>query len=210
MRKPRSVILPPLRPERLHDLELSEKRLHAALNGCYDFQGRNLNDNKALEYLTAYAVEFLELYLAAFSEYRQYNHTWTDPIKVRALHRAMTCYQEYKDPNSFSFGVYKVSLAKTLDDHVKDLIQQTVDKVKPSPNINANRAELRKTYELQHPGVMVLDICWAASQHYSEWKRWLRNAVKDGSAPDRAFRALLESGKSPREYRKAPRPDGWK
>lgn len=58
--------------------------------------------------------------------------------------------------------------------------------------------------------IKILDICWAARQRYSEWKRWLRGAIKDGSTPDRAFRAILSSGKSPSEYRKERRPPGWK
>jgi len=60
--------------------------------------------------------------------------------------------------------------------------------------------------------ILVLDICWAAEQYYSEWKRWLRAAspIKDGSKPDMAFRAVLGSGKKPSEYRKQSRPSGWK
>jgi hypothetical protein len=73
-----------------------------------------------------------------------------------------------------------------------------------------DRQQLKKSYLEAFRPVMLLDICWAARQHYSEWKRWLRYAVKDDSAPDRAFRSILTSGKSPSEYRKEPRPDGWK
>lgn len=78
------------------------------------------------------------------------------------------------------------------------------------PQMKESRDELRALYLAQFPNVLILDICWAARQHYSEWKRWLRGVVKDGSAPDRAFQSLLKSGKSPREYRREPRPDGWK
>jgi hypothetical protein len=75
-----------------------------------------------------------------------------------------------------------------------------------------NRKDLRLSYLAQFPNekIKVLDICWAAGQRYSEWKRWLRNAVKDGSTPDIAFRGILSSDKRPREYKKQPRPDGWK
>jgi hypothetical protein len=75
-----------------------------------------------------------------------------------------------------------------------------------------SRTELANAYLAVHPGVIKLDVCWAAGQHYSEWKRWLRGAdtLKDGSTPDQAFRALLESGKSPSEYKTRPRPRGWK
>lgn len=72
------------------------------------------------------------------------------------------------------------------------------------------RAELRDSYMKAFPDAVKLDICWAAGQHYSEWKRWLRGTLKDESLPDRSFRALLTSGKSPSEYKKQPRPHGWK
>jgi hypothetical protein len=74
----------------------------------------------------------------------------------------------------------------------------------------ASRQSLRDAYRAIFPDERILDICWAAGQHYSEWKRWLRGAVKDDSTPDRAFRALLASGKRPKEYKKQLRPDGWK
>lgn len=75
-----------------------------------------------------------------------------------------------------------------------------------------DRKKLRDSYFANLPGpkIKILDVCWGAAQHYSEWKRWIRNAVKDGSAPDRAFRAILTSGKKPTDYRKQPRPAGWR
>jgi hypothetical protein len=75
-----------------------------------------------------------------------------------------------------------------------------------------DRGALKKAYLAKFPGVVILDICFAAGQHYSEWKRWLHDddAVKDGSVPDRAFRAILTSGKLPREYRVQRRPKGWR
>lgn len=79
----------------------------------------------------------------------------------------------------------------------------------PSVPVQSRQA-LRDAYLAAHPTVKKLDICWAAGQHYSEWKRWLRGALRDGSLPDRAFRALLESGKAPNEFKNRPRPDGWK
>jgi hypothetical protein len=55
-------------------------------------------------------------------------------------------------------------------------------------------------------------LCWAAGQRYSVSKPWLRGptVIRDGAASDVAFRNLLLSGKSPRAYRKLPRPKGWK
>jgi hypothetical protein len=92
----------------------------------------------------------------------------------------------------------------------------------PQPTANTSKVEvvtgaidrklLRDAYFANFPNenLKVLDLCWAAGQHYSEWKRWLRNVIKDGSAPDRAFRAVLMSGKRPQEYRKQPRTAKWR
>lgn len=75
------------------------------------------------------------------------------------------------------------------------------------------RAHLRNSYFAQFPNerILILDVCWAAGEHYREWKRWLqkRSPIKDGQKADRAFRGILTSGKRPLEYRAAARPDGW-
>jgi len=71
---------------------------------------------------------------------------------------------------------------------------------------------LRDYYFASFPEkVMVLDVCWAAKQHYREWVRWIGGRLKDGSKPDKAFRAVLNSKLRPEQYRTdATRPKGWK
>jgi hypothetical protein len=71
---------------------------------------------------------------------------------------------------------------------------------------------LRNSYFGSFPEkIVVLDVCWAAKQRYREWMRWLGGKLKDGSKPDRAFRAVLTSGLRPEQYRPgAARPKGWK
>jgi len=103
----------------------------------------------------------------------------------------------------------------TAQGHPKDAVTASPHSVVRPPaksTLLLSRTELANAYLAAHPGVIKLDVCWAAGQHYSEWKRWLRGAgtLKDGSTPDQAFRALLESGKSPSEYKARPRPKGWK
>jgi hypothetical protein len=93
---------------------------------------------------------------------------------------------------------------------VERLSKRSHDAHERAASPSSSRKTLKDSYLLQFPDARILDICWAAAQHYSEWKRWMRNAVKDGSAPDRAFRSILTSGKLPSEHRKVRRPDGWK
>lgn len=70
---------------------------------------------------------------------------------------------------------------------------------------------LRDSYLANFPDerIKIRDLCWAAGQHYREWKRWLAGELKNGSTPDLAFRRMLASGKRPLEFNKKQRPDGW-
>jgi hypothetical protein len=90
----------------------------------------------------------------------------------------------------------------------QDLPEEPVSRQTQREHMNPK--ELRDAYLATLPEkILILDICWAANQRYCEWKRWLRGLHEPGSTPDRAFRALLSSGKVPGEYRKQPRPNGW-
>lgn len=74
----------------------------------------------------------------------------------------------------------------------------------------SSRKALFDSYRLIIPGAGIMDICWAAEQHYREWARWLKGELKDGSKPDRAFRHVLTSGKDPRKLRRGIRPKDYK
>jgi hypothetical protein len=95
------------------------------------------------------------------------------------------------------------------------VIRETISST-PQPTEDSwvdERAALRDRYLASfRENIMILDVCWAAGQRYSVWKRWLRGpaVIKDGSAADVAFRDLLLSGKSPIDYREQKRPKGWK
>jgi hypothetical protein len=54
--------------------------------------------------------------------------------------------------------------------------------------------------------VKIQDICWAADQTYREWRRWFNGKAKDGLKPDRSFKHVLTSGKTPEEIKGKPRP----
>jgi hypothetical protein len=85
--------------------------------------------------------------------------------------------------------------------------------------LRAERKRLADRYRARFKAKhLILDICWAAQQRYREWKRWINVErdkktgsilAKDGSKTDRAFRAILTSRKSPRQYRREPRPPKW-
>lgn len=83
----------------------------------------------------------------------------------------------------------------------------------PAPAVTvkeqADRKALRDSYLRSFPDAKYRDICWAAQQHYREWRRWLNGEIRDGLKPDRAFRRVLTSGKSPQELIRKPRPPKW-
>lgn len=102
-----------------------------------------------------------------------------------------------------------------LEDAAEEALSITAQQepsIRVNPSAPVSRAELRVAYFALFPNAKILDVCWAARQHYSEWKRWLRGpeVLKDGSAPDLAFRAMLRSGRPPEAYRQGNRPSGWK
>src|ERR1017187_4931311 len=78
-------------------------------------------------------------------------------------------------------------------------------------SVPSDPKSLRDSYFANFPDekIKLRDLCWAAGQHYREWKRWLTGKLKGGSTPDLAFRRILLSGKRPLEFNKKPRPDGW-
>ncbi len=81
----------------------------------------------------------------------------------------------------------------------------------PVANSRPDPKTLRDLYFANFPDekIKIRDLCWAAGQHYREWKRWLAGKFKGGSTPDLAFRRILTSGKRPQELSKKPRPKGW-
>jgi hypothetical protein len=86
------------------------------------------------------------------------------------------------------------------------------DTAQPPPSESSlDPKALRDSYLANFPDerIKIRDLCWAAGQHYREWKRWLAGELKDGSTPDLAFRRVLTSGKRPQELNKKPRPKAW-
>jgi hypothetical protein len=87
----------------------------------------------------------------------------------------------------------------------------TPEIAQPATNTRLDPKALRDSYLANFPEekIKIRDLCWAAGQHYREWKRWLAGEMKDGSTADLAFRRVLTSGKRPDELAKKPRPHGW-
>jgi hypothetical protein len=70
----------------------------------------------------------------------------------------------------------------------------------------SERMALRDAYRRAFPDVKIADIIWAAKQTRREWTRWITGQAKDGLKPDRSFKHVLTSGKSPEQIIGKPRP----
>jgi len=98
--------------------------------------------------------------------------------------------------------------SRLLDATAEDMPESKPASPFPQPR---TPRELYDAYLAHFPEerIVIRDICWAAGQHYREWKRWLRGETKPGLTSDLAFRRFLTSLKRPREFKSKPRPDGW-
>lgn len=84
--------------------------------------------------------------------------------------------------------------------------QGSVIETSPNNALKAKRKSLLDSYREKFPDVKLADIQWAAKQTRREWTRWLGGEAKDGSKPDRTFRHVLTSGKTPEQIMGKPRP----
>jgi hypothetical protein len=102
-------------------------------------------------------------------------------------------------------------LQRQVDENVDAVLSHALGTHEPVNSGPSTPSILRDRYLANFPEerIIIRDVCWAAGQHYREWKRWLAGEFKDGSTPDLAFRRLLTSGKRPLEFNKKPRPNGW-
>lgn len=229
--------MPPLSREMHGDLRRLERELVEALRKC--IIDRDLDDPQAaFEYIRTFATEFYSCYFSFYSQHPAYKEHWRPASEKFAYGRIAQCinnfiatrnhfardsslapritrtiseYAEGIEKHISAFEIAKRSLSPILMYNAEAELRASLGiSGNEKPESHNERHALRIAYLARFPNVMILDICWAARQRYSEWKRWLHNAVKDDSSPDRAFREILTSGLPPIEYRRQPRPNGWK
>ena len=203
MKKPSPPRLPPLSLEVLNQVEQIERHFSTVMELCNDPARRQANEQRGNRFLRTYAQELLDAQFDYYEGLSGYRPAWDLEIAKSALEAMLSSF-----PLFMPSEPYRPELVRTINDYLEarfERPQADAEELK-----QASRKELRDAYFASFPEAKVLDVCWAAGQHYCEWKRWLRHAVKDDSAPDRAFVGVLTSGKQPLEYRKQRRPKGWK
>jgi hypothetical protein len=199
--------LPPLSFEvlcKVHDLE---EYVRLALDACSDPESMSFNTEYAIRLLRTCVVTMLDMQINYYSSLSHYQPEWIDEIEHKTINSMIRAFPPFKSGEEF-----RGELHGTIKDHLAQRPETTTNEaaiaVPPSPD-GTDRIALRKGYFAKFPEVKILDICWAAGQHYREWKRWLKNELANGTVPDLAFRRVLSSDKRPEELKNKPRPSGW-
>jgi hypothetical protein len=203
-KRPTPPPIPPLPLNVLVVLERIEGFAADALKRSSNPVSMTTNVEKAKRVLHTCLVETLDVQLNYYASLPNYCQDWEKELTINTVKSIIGLF-----PLFISARPFVSDLFDRAREYMADRMKTTKG-TEAQDTVQVDRKELCNSYRTKFPEVKILDICWAAGQHYSELKRWLRDAVKDGSAPDRAFRSILASGKSPQEYRKQRRPDGWK
>lgn len=177
---------------------------------------------RPLQFLAVFVSYAKELFEAEAKHYEPFRSderytTWLCRISNRiSVHLQDVFWKLHKaDPKAGLLyqGVSNLRMDADVQRAMSALIEQyTAGQQLAEPNKatgTQDRKAIVDAYFAKFPDVKILDVCWAASQHYREWKRWLRNEIKDGLLPDTALRHVLLSGKRPEQIRKQTRPPKW-
>jgi hypothetical protein len=190
--------VPPLSFEALEAVQKFEDYAQHALLGCSG--GFLFNDEKAIRILQTCIVDALDVQIEYFSSLAGYDPKWIQEIIEKTITSSIGLL-----PYNADADFIEKDLRRTVDLHLK----RGESRSAPAKAQQTDRPGLRDAYQEQFEGVRILDVCWAAGQHYREWKRWLKGELKDGTTPDLAFRRVLTSGKRPEQLNRKPRPKSW-
>jgi hypothetical protein len=201
-KKKRSLQIPPLSLKALRDVELVERYVQEAARECSNPVGLSVNTERMSRILRTCIVESLDTQIKYYASLPHYRPEWVSELTDKTINSLLGLFPLFTSGEEF-----RGELRRTAKAHLAQTTNPTTAATTTPKRIN--RKKLRDSYLARFPDVKILDLCWAARQHYREWKRWIKHELKDGSTPDRAFREVLNSGKRPGELSKKPRPQGW-
>jgi hypothetical protein len=227
--------LPPLSHEVLQEVLRVQDAATRGLKDCGYGGTATLNEDKAIEILCAGAIKEADLRFQFHQRSRHFCIAWANKIAITAVESMLACFPQqafivprqtpmiglegekvylYEEPSRFVKAIQdsvvahlKECLARRA--YVASLLSGANDAQSAKAIQPPSREALAKAYRATYPDAKIRDICWAAGQHYREWRRWLGGTIRDGLKPDRAFRQLLSSSKSPIEFNPKPRPPKW-
>jgi hypothetical protein len=214
-KSPRPLELPPLPVARTMQLDAQEDGLSRAIGSCCNPWGGGFNTLKVREYLGSYAIEIFDLYREAYTGHPEFDPPWNAVLVARSINRVLGCLQSQASMSPEMVKEDQKWLASMLNRHLAQgmagKLREEKTAKQPVKDAATDRKALWDAYRASFPDerIVIREFCWAAGQHYREWKRWLGGKLKDGSTPDLAFRRILASAKRPHEFNKKPRPAGW-
>jgi hypothetical protein len=172
---------------------------------------------KAFELLRTSVVEELNVRLDYYETLAGFDWNWVTDINTHAVASVLACFPsnqfEKRDENNVLIAYegdrqFLDELIRTAWDYA--VSRRIASQPAPIPTVTSDQPTARKklvaAYRAEFPSVKIQDICWAADQTYREWRRWFNGKAKDGLKPDRSFKHVLTSGKTPEEIKGKPRP----
>jgi hypothetical protein len=194
--------IPPLSLPALDRVQKLEDYAQHELRDCRDSRSHDLNVEKAKRIARTCAVAVLDALLAYYESLPAYDERWIAQLQDSAIESVVGMIPKGYEDDLYEW--FRNLLLATTYAHLNP------PKLKPKPPQQIDRTKLKQNYlsQFDEP-IKILDICWAAQQHYREWKRWIHGELRDASTPDRAFRRVLASDQTPLELAKKPRPKGW-
>jgi hypothetical protein len=213
MRVPRSIPLDEPVPPQLPHHFLNQVQWYASmlLKAEADQYEQFRNDKQYPEWLAKLTERILDRVLRTVDRIEQGKLDETllyhGVTKLQIIFAVRGILRELTNP--YTGGIAHLPTPVEMTEIERPAVQESpapevIDTAQPS-----DRKALRDSYLAAFPDAKFRDICWAAQQHYREWRRWLNGEIKDGLKPDRAFRRVLISGKSPQELVRKPRPPKW-
>jgi hypothetical protein len=203
--------VPPLSPETLAQVLAIEQNAREQVRKCHYYDSFNVD--AAIQILRTALVSALDLRIKYYTSHPDYNPEWMDQIKVMTFDSLVGNFSELQITASGANTEEQRQAMRIRSELACTVYDYTAGKMgeEGTQTAKATRRDLYNSYLANFPNeqIKILDICWAAGQHYREWKRWINNQWKDGSTADLAFRKILTSGKRPQDYNKKPRPAKW-
>jgi hypothetical protein len=197
-------LIPQLSLSALDAVQKIERYARHELNDCRNTDA--FNTQKAKRILRTCTVQVLKTQLTYYEALPTFHDDWIIQLQEDAIESAVGMI-----PGGYRDNLYEYFRDVLWDTTYADLNPPKKPAIKRDESLkHKSRQHLRDLYLATFPETKILDVCWAAKQTYREWKRWIKNQVKDGSRPDRAFRSVLNSEKPASELRTEARPSGWK
>ncbi|MFZ0301354.1 MAG: hypothetical protein WAL75_01660 [Terracidiphilus sp.] len=214
LKKSVPFVLPHLTPEEISDRDYEELRLSRELSKCS--HGSNFDSERAFHVLRAHAVEIFNVVYPAYRKKTGFGPKWISEIVRDVAYRTLRVYSVEDSYGTMPTinELFNV-LFDTLDARLEELKgTEAHNETASIPTLGAGfqtvdltqRIALRNAYRAAFPDVKIADIIWAAKQTRREWTRWISGEAKDGLRPDRSFKHVLTSGKTPEQIMGKPRP----